>query len=62
MPERIVDDLELVEIDVQQRVRDILARALFVQRPDETVLELASVDQSGHGVVRGLVTELPEKA
>ena len=61
VPECVIDDLELVEVDVEQCMRAVRVGAEFFQRSDETVFELAAVDQSRHRIMRGLVTELPEK-
>ena len=54
VPARVVDDLELVEIEIHHRVMAALfARA--GQRAVQPVLELAPVDEAGQRVVRCLV-------
>src|SRR5690606_28002269 len=59
--ERVVDDLELVEVEVQERVaQPFLVGA--VEGRDEPVLELATIDEAGQRVVRSLVGKLPEQA
>jgi hypothetical protein len=52
----VVDDLELVEVDVAERVRG-LARLGALQRPLEPGLELAPVDEPGQHVVARVVRE-----
>src|SRR5690606_18820268 len=44
VPARVVDDLELIEIDVENRVRR-LPRLRALQRPLEAALELAAVHE-----------------
>ena len=53
----VVDHLELVEVDVAERVLDV-ALAGAPDQPVQALLELAAVDQTGEGVVGGLVLEL----
>ena len=53
----VVDDLELVEVEVAQRVGR-LARLGAAQRPLEPLLELAAVDEAGQHVVARVVGEL----
>ena len=52
----VVDDLELVEVQVQQRI-GCLAGFRALQRPLEAALELAPVDQPRENVVAGMITE-----
>ncbi len=49
----IVDDLELVEVDVQQRI-GALAALRAEQRPVQAIVELAPVDEAGERVVARL--------
>ena len=57
MAERVVDDLELVEVDEDDR--ECLARALGAgQGVREAVLEQDAVGEAGKGVVQGLVAQL----
>ena len=62
MAERIVDDLELVEIDVQQRMRGIDIVTRSIQRTADAVFEFAAIDQSRQRIVRRLVAQLPEQS
>ena len=55
MPEGVVDDVELVEIEVQQRMRLFIVLMRGLERRHQTVLELTAVDQAGNGIVRRLV-------
>ena len=56
MPAAIVDDLELVDIEVTQRVRR-LARLGALERALQPVLEFAPVDQTGKQIVAGVIAE-----
>ena len=58
MAARIVDDLELVEVDVQDRIR-CLAGFSALQRALETVLELPAIDELREHVVGSRVTQAP---
>src|SRR5690606_7521261 len=55
---RVVDDLELVEIDVQDRVRR-LPRFRALQRPLETALELAPIHELREDVVARRIRQPP---
>ncbi len=52
----VVDDLELVEVQVQQRIGRLAGPRAF-QCPLEAALELAPVDESRENVVAGVITE-----
>ena len=52
----VVNDLELVEIQVQQRVGR-LARPGTLQRTLEAILELTTIDQPGQDVVTRVIAE-----
>ncbi len=54
----VVDDLELVEVEVAQRVRR-LAGLRALQRTFHAALELAPVDQAGQQVVAGVIGQAP---
>ena len=54
----IVDDLELIEVEVENRVRRF-ARLGALQRALETLLELAAVDELGQHVVAGRIAQAP---
>ncbi len=60
--ERVVDDLELVEIHVQQRMCLVGILAQPGKARDHLVFEFRTVDQPGQCIMRGLVAELAEKA
>ena len=58
VPTGVVDDLELIQVDVQQRVRTFMAlRAL--QCFSQPVVELAPIDQPGQRVVARLIGQRP---
>ena len=50
----IVDDLELVQVDVQQRV-GALAALRRQQRPVQAIVEFATVDEPGQRIVARLL-------
>src|SRR5579862_7293362 len=54
----VVDDLELVDVEVAERVGG-LARLGALQRPLETALELTAVDESRQEIVARVVGEAP---
>src|SRR5690606_18621633 len=54
----IVDDLELVDVQVAERVGGF-TRLGALQRPLEAALELATVDQASEQIVTGVVGEAP---
>ena len=54
MPAGVVDEFELVEVDVQQRVMAVVLMRLL-QHAQQPGFELGPVDQPGHGVVGGAV-------
>ncbi len=62
MSERIVDDLELIEIDIQQCVRFVTLVPYSFERADQVILEFAAINETRQAVMRGLVTELAEQA
>ena len=62
MTEGVVDNLELIEIDIQQRVRLLGVALDNVECGHQPVLELTPVQQAGQCVVRGLVAQLAEQA
>ena len=55
VPEGVIDDFELVEIEIQQRVGVLGVVMGDVQRRHKAVFEFASVDQPGQRIVRSLV-------
>ncbi len=55
--ERVVDRLELVEVDEEHGVDAVGIRARVLQRGGETFLEERPVGQAGQRVVRGLVAQ-----
>src|SRR5690606_12378801 len=55
---RVVDDLELIEIHVEQRVRQRAFLPYRTHRRREPLLELAAVDEAGQRVVARVVGEL----
>jgi len=56
----VVDDLELIEVQVADRVAGA-GRLCGIERPLQAHLELAPVDQAGERVVARLVRELPRQ-
>ena len=57
----IVDQLELVQVDEQQRMFAPVLLSI-AQHPQQPVVELAAVDQAGQRVVRGAVGHLAAQA
>ena len=62
MPESIINNLELIQINIQQRMCFFGVIARFLKRANQVILEFASVDQARQGIVRRLVTELTEQS
>ena len=62
MSERIIDDLELIEIKVQQCACLFRIILKLIERGDEAIFEFVTVDQAGQCVMRCLVAELTEQA
>ena len=52
----VIDDLELIQVEVQQRIGRLACLGTF-QRALETALELAPVDQSRENIVARVVAE-----
>ncbi len=57
MAEAVIDQLEMVQVDVAQRVRTTFA-AHLQQRAFEQAFDLAPVDQAGQRVMAGVVLDL----
>ena len=55
----VVDQLELIQIEVQQRVTELAVLAHALDRGGQPVLELAAVDEAGQRVVARLVVQRP---
>src|SRR5579859_3549732 len=56
MPARVVDDLELVQIEIQHGV-DTREAVLFLEGTRQLVFEVVPVSQPGEGIVGGLILE-----
>ena len=56
VPAGIVDDFELVEVEIQQRIRGLACLGAF-QCALQAALEFAPVDQPGEDVVAGVVAQ-----
>ena len=51
MPERVIDDFELIEVEVQQRVCLFGIDAKYIQPVDEPIFELATINQVRQRIV-----------
>ena len=59
---RVVDHLELIQVDVQHRVLRFGIVYAALQGRNQLIFEFAAIDQTGRRIVRRLVGELPEQA
>src|SRR5690348_14652531 len=58
MPAGVIDDLELVDVEIAERIGSF-PRLRTLQRPLQTTFELPPVDAPGEQIVTGMIGEPP---
>ena len=54
----VIDDLELVQIEITDRVRGLSSLGAL-ECPFQAILEFAAIDQAGENVMAGVITQTP---